>query len=202
MTILPLHHASCGVCLQPVMDEAAMLQLGPSKYKVTFLSAPQQQQNILEQQQYQQQLQAADPASIPQLQEQHIIEQAVAAAAAFRAVAAQAAGMSNSSSVVSPAARSEHSTSSSPQTPAYGPWQPFMAPLVVNQRVTSSDHFQETRHLDFDLEGSGFKYQPGDLLCVFPRTPAADVEVGNECYVIDLVSNRQCAFRCYLQMQS
>ncbi|WIA13190.1 hypothetical protein OEZ85_006782 [Tetradesmus obliquus] len=44
------------------------------------------------------------------------------------------------------------------------------------KRVTAADHFQDTRHIEFDLQGSGFDYQPGDLLAVFPRTPAADVE--------------------------
>lgn len=53
-----------------------------------------------------------------------------------------------------------------------------MAPLLVNKRVTQRDHFQDTRLLEFDLSESGLQYQPGDLLAVFPRTPAADVEVG------------------------
>eukprot|EP00775_Hariotina_reticulata_P011858 gene11858-12002_t len=44
-------------------------------------------------------------------------------------------------------------------------------------RVTSPDHFQDTRHIEFDIRRSGLEqYQPGDLLAVFPRTPPADVE--------------------------
>jgi hypothetical protein len=157
--------------LQPVLDETALLQLGPPKFKVTHLpGGPQQPANIARLQQQQQQLQAAagnSPAAATQLREQHLVEAAVAAAAAFRAVAAQAAGMMGAT----------NAAAASQQQQQYGQWQPFMAPLLVNQRVTSADHFQDTRHIEFDLRGSGFDYQPGDLLAVFPRTPAADVEV-------------------------
>jgi hypothetical protein len=159
--------------LQPVLDEAALLQLGPAKYKVTQLpNGPQQPANIARQQQQQQLLQAAagNSAAAEQLREQHLIEQAVAAAAAFRAVAAAAAGMATAAAAANGAAQGQ-------QQQQYGPWQPFMAPLLINQRVTSAEHFQDTRHIEFNLQGSGFDYQPGDLLAVFPRTPAADVEV-------------------------
>lgn len=50
-----------------------------------------------------------------------------------------------------------------------------MAPLTCNTRVTSADHFQDTRHLEFDLSGSGIQYAPGDLLTIFPRQPPAAV---------------------------
>lgn len=50
-----------------------------------------------------------------------------------------------------------------------------MAPLRVNRRLTADGHFQETRHLEFDVRGSGLSYEPGDALAVFPRTPEADV---------------------------
>jgi sulfite reductase alpha subunit-like flavoprotein len=52
-----------------------------------------------------------------------------------------------------------------------------MAPLLVNRRLTAEDHFQDTRHLEFGLGGSGLSYEPGDLLAIFPRTPEADVQV-------------------------
>uniref|UniRef100_A0A383VDI1 NADPH-dependent diflavin oxidoreductase 1 n=1 Tax=Tetradesmus obliquus TaxID=3088 RepID=A0A383VDI1_TETOB len=162
---------------QPVLDEAALLQLGPPKYKVTQLpGGPQQPANIARQQQQQQQLQAAagNPAAAKQLREQHLIEQAVAAAAAFRAVAAEAAGMATAAAANGTAQGQQQQQQQQQQQ--YGPWQPFMAPLLINQRVTAADHFQDTRHIEFDLQGSGFDYQPGDLLAVFPRTPAADVE--------------------------
>ncbi len=56
----------------------------------------------------------------------------------------------------------------------YGLWRPFMASLTCNTRITSADHFQDTRHLEFDLTGSGIHYAPGDLLTIFPcQSPAA-----------------------------
>ena len=71
-----------------------------------------------------------------------------------------------------------HATTLSSGHPAaaqYGLWQPFMASLTCNERVTSADHFQDTRHLEFDLAGSGIQYAPGDLLTVFPRQSPAVV---------------------------
>jgi sulfite reductase alpha subunit-like flavoprotein len=145
-----------------VLDTNTLLQLTPPKYKVTYLPAPpaaqQQQQGSLTAQQH----------------EQCLVEQAVAAAGAFRAVAAQASG---SCVADTGAATPNGSSSSAMNGHVHGPWKPFMAPLLVNDRVTSQGHFQETRHLEFDLAGSGLQYQPGDLLAIFPRTPAADVEV-------------------------
>lgn len=168
----------CCCPLQPAMDEVSLLQLGPPKYKVAYLTTPQQHSNITKQQQYQQQLAAApDPATAEQIREQQLIEEAAAAAVAFRAVAAEASGMNSSSTSTSAAPGLAAGTPKQDTSPCYGPWQPFMAPLVVNQRVTAADHFQDTRHIEFDLEGSGLSYEPGDLLCIFPRTPAADVEV-------------------------
>jgi len=151
---------SAAVDLQPVLDASTLLQLTPPKYRITHIPPPDHQ-HLSQQQQ--------DPLS-PQQREQLLIEQAVAAAAAFRAVAAEVSGLTSSSS--SSSASNGHAGSSC------GPWRPFMAPLLVNKRVTSADHFQETRYLEVDLAGSGLQYQPGDLLAIFPRTPAADVEVG------------------------
>lgn len=51
----------------------------------------------------------------------------------------------------------------------HGLWCPFLAPLTCNTRVTSPEHFQDTRHLEFDLTGSGMRYAPGDLLTIFPQ---------------------------------
>ena len=58
---------------------------------------------------------------------------------------------------------------------AYGLWHPFMAQLTCNRRITSQDHFQDTRHMEFSLQGSGLSYQPGDLLCIFPRQNQAAI---------------------------
>jgi sulfite reductase alpha subunit-like flavoprotein len=139
-----------------VLDTTTLLQLTPPKYKVSLLPAPPTDQ---------QQAQLT-----PQQREQLLIEQAVAAAAAFRAVAGEASGSSTHDTAATPG-------SSTVNGQQYGPWRPFMAPVLVNHRVTSVDHFQETRYIEFDLAGSNLQYQPGDLLAIFPRTPAADVEV-------------------------
>lgn len=47
-----------------------------------------------------------------------------------------------------------------------------MAELTSNRRITSPEHFQDTRHIEFALHD--LSYKPGDLLCIFPKqTPAA-----------------------------
>ena len=50
-----------------------------------------------------------------------------------------------------------------------GPGRPFMATVLSNKRITSQDHFQDTRHIELDLAESGIMYEPGDLLAVMPR---------------------------------
>jgi len=50
---------------------------------------------------------------------------------------------------------------------------PFVASLLVDQRITSRDSDKNTRHLELDLESSGLSYQPGDSLGVVPENPPA-----------------------------
>lgn len=52
----------------------------------------------------------------------------------------------------------------------FGPWKPHMAKVKTNTRITSIDHFQDTRHIELDLGSSGLEYTPGDLLAIFPKT--------------------------------
>ena len=55
--------------------------------------------------------------------------------------------------------------------PAYGPHNPYLAKLTHNQRITSTDHFQDVRLLHFDISSIGSEspaYQPGDVLAVVP----------------------------------
>ncbi|KIY95289.1 hypothetical protein MNEG_12672 [Monoraphidium neglectum] len=146
---------------QPVLDAAARLQLGPPKYKGVLLDGPTAAA-------------AADPALSSSAggaaDEEQLQREATAAAAGFRAVAAEASGMPAVASAAPGPANGHAGTLSC------GPWRPFFAPLLVNRRLTSPDHFQDTRHLEFGLSGSGFEYEPGDLLAIFPRTPEADVQ--------------------------
>jgi sulfite reductase alpha subunit-like flavoprotein len=46
-----------------------------------------------------------------------------------------------------------------------------MARLLANERITAAGHFQDTRHLEFDLASSGLAYEPGGLLAVLPAQP-------------------------------
>ena len=44
---------------------------------------------------------------------------------------------------------------------------PFVAPVNVNQKITSRDSDRDIRHIEFDLTGSDINYQPGDALGVW-----------------------------------
>ncbi|KAL0040841.1 hypothetical protein WJX79_006949 [Trebouxia sp. C0005] len=106
-------------------------------------------------------------------------EEAVAAAFAFSQLEASLSGVRASPSNAEAISRQGMTASTSGTTVAtenaqYGLWRPFMASLTCNTRITSAEHFQDTRHLEFDLTGSGIHYAPGDLLTIFPcQSPAA-----------------------------
>ncbi|KAL0040843.1 hypothetical protein WJX79_006949 [Trebouxia sp. C0005] len=112
-------------------------------------------------------------------------EEAVAAAFAFSQLEASLSGVRASPSNAEAISRQGMTASTSGTTVAtenaqYGLWRPFMASLTCNTRITSAEHFQDTRHLEFDLTGSGIHYAPGDLLTIFPCVrssiiPLADV---------------------------
>lgn len=113
------------------------------------------------------------------------VQQAAAAAAAFRRLEAQALGMppttgSSDAAASAPGPYSAHNSklqqSQQPFAPPHGPWRPYFAPLLRNERMTAAAHFQDTRHLEFDLSGSGLTYEPGDLLAVLPHSPAEAVD--------------------------
>lgn len=50
----------------------------------------------------------------------------------------------------------------------YGPWRPFLAPLLANARMTAAGHARDTRLLALGLRGSGLAYAPGDLAAILP----------------------------------
>ncbi|GFR48013.1 hypothetical protein Agub_g9842 [Astrephomene gubernaculifera] len=58
----------------------------------------------------------------------------------------------------------------------YGPWRPYLARLAVNRRITAPEHFQDTRHIELDLDGSGLSYEPGDLVAILPMTATVAVD--------------------------
>jgi sulfite reductase (NADPH) flavoprotein alpha-component len=62
-------------------------------------------------------------------------------------------------------------------TPHWSRERPFMAEVLINQRITVGDGVRDIRHLELSLADSGLDYQPGDALgvvaCNPPRTVAA-----------------------------
>ncbi|TAN04709.1 MAG: assimilatory sulfite reductase (NADPH) flavoprotein subunit [Rhodanobacteraceae bacterium] len=52
---------------------------------------------------------------------------------------------------------------------AWSAARPFRAELLANQRITADGSSKDVRHLELDLAGSGFDYEPGDALGVLPR---------------------------------
>lgn len=51
----------------------------------------------------------------------------------------------------------------------YSKTNPFPAPLLVNRRANKEGSEKETRHFEFNLEGSGLTYEVGDALGVCPQ---------------------------------
>ena len=54
---------------------------------------------------------------------------------------------------------------------------PFPAEVIDNQLLSGDRSHKETLHIELSLEGSGFSYEPGDVLAVLPRN-AKDVVDG------------------------
>jgi sulfite reductase (NADPH) flavoprotein alpha-component len=52
---------------------------------------------------------------------------------------------------------------------------PFLAEVLVNQRLTMRSSTKDVRHVELSLEGSGIRYEPGDALGVVPRNAAGHV---------------------------
>ena len=119
-------------CAQPSITPDTLIPLGQPRFTVTLQGASSSMQ--LEQQERGQHPGPPDPQ-----------EEAALAAAAFRRLQAAAADPRGWSST--------DSSSSGSDAPACGPHRPFMAPLLANRRLTAEGHFQETRHLEFDLGG-------------------------------------------------
>lgn len=41
--------------------------------------------------------------------------------------------------------------------------------LEENTRITAADYDRDTRHYQFDLEGTGIEYEIGDVLATYPQ---------------------------------
>ncbi|XP_040081509.1 NADPH-dependent diflavin oxidoreductase 1 isoform X2 [Oryx dammah] len=62
--------------------------------------------------------------------------------------------------------------------------QPFLAPMVSNQRVTGPSHFQDVRLIEFDISGSGMRpwlslphsFSAGDVVLIQPENTASHIQ--------------------------
>ncbi|XP_038063679.1 NADPH-dependent diflavin oxidoreductase 1-like isoform X2 [Patiria miniata] len=52
---------------------------------------------------------------------------------------------------------------------------PFQARLISNERLTSSDHFQDVRLVKLDIRGSNISYVPGDVVVIQPQNSTESV---------------------------
>ncbi|XP_017315977.2 NADPH-dependent diflavin oxidoreductase 1 [Ictalurus punctatus] len=53
---------------------------------------------------------------------------------------------------------------------------PFPARVVSNRRVTAPGHFQDVRHIEFDITDSNIQYSAGDVVMMRPCNSPEDVE--------------------------
>ncbi|XP_059213517.1 NADPH-dependent diflavin oxidoreductase 1 [Centropristis striata] len=53
---------------------------------------------------------------------------------------------------------------------------PFPARLVFNRRVTDVSHFQDVRHIEFDITGSNIKFAAGDVVMMYPCNTSDNVQ--------------------------
>ncbi|XP_040915620.1 NADPH-dependent diflavin oxidoreductase 1 isoform X2 [Toxotes jaculatrix] len=53
---------------------------------------------------------------------------------------------------------------------------PFLARLVSNRRVTDLSHFQDVRHIEFDITGSSMEFDAGDVVMMRPCNAPEDVQ--------------------------
>jgi len=53
---------------------------------------------------------------------------------------------------------------------------PFLAPVLANQRLTAAGSTKDVRHIELALEGANWRYEPGDALGIVAHNRAADVQ--------------------------
>jgi len=82
-----------------------------------------------------------------------------------------------------------------PATPTHDRDQPFVAEILVNQRLTTSTGWRDVRHIELSLAGSGLTYQPGDALGVLAENSAARVATWLEHFKLDGTTEVQLGAR-------
>lgn len=93
---------------------------------------------------------------------------AAAAEWAEQAVSALAVTLGGSSAAAAPALAGVATAHSQ-----YDKFNPYVATLATNQKITGRDSTKDIRHIEISLEGSGISYQPGDALGVWFDNDAA-----------------------------
>lgn len=147
--------------LQPQLTASSLLQLGQPKFRVTYLGGSGTAQG-----------QALDTSTATTTTSSSqggcspgdaAWQEAVAAGVAFRRVALAASGCPLPPEALAATAGggAQGPPSSSGSGAKHGPWCPFFAPVLANRRITAESHFQDTRHLELGLAGSGLAYEPG-----------------------------------------
>ncbi|KAM9323499.1 NADPH-dependent diflavin oxidoreductase 1 isoform 2-T2 [Pholidichthys leucotaenia] len=53
---------------------------------------------------------------------------------------------------------------------------PYPARMVFNRRVTEPSHFQDVRHIEFDITGANIEFSAGDVVMMHPCNAAEDVQ--------------------------
>uniref|UniRef100_A0AAY5L430 NADPH-dependent diflavin oxidoreductase 1 n=1 Tax=Esox lucius TaxID=8010 RepID=A0AAY5L430_ESOLU len=69
------------------------------------------------------------------------------------------------------------------------PTHPFLAKVVFNERVTKASHFQDVRHIEFDITGSSIEFTAGDVVLMRPSNTRENVE--QFCQLLRLDPDRQ-----------
>ena len=96
-----------------------------------------------------------------------IYEEGIAASAAIESLDATAAGLSFS--LVSASSNSSTGTIATISGSSYTPAKPFFSTLSSNSRITAESHFQDVRLLELSLENSGIRFDPGDIIGIWPQ---------------------------------
>lgn len=66
---------------------------------------------------------------------------------------------------------------------------PYPAEILANVVLSGACSAKETLHVEFSLEGSGFDYEPGDVLCVIPQN--ADDIVANILSTVNITASEE-----------
>ncbi|EGD77066.1 NADPH dependent diflavin oxidoreductase 1 [Salpingoeca rosetta] len=62
---------------------------------------------------------------------------------------------------------------------------PARVPIKLNQRMTPEDHFQDVRHVVFDVSSANLPYAPGDVLYVMPENTSESVDAILDWFGVD-----------------